>query len=123
MRKLNDELASRYLKVAAQYCNDYELYKLRQKAEIIRKYGVDLVAYFSAVGSLKKLEIKGLGETSIGDLELLLSKGEEYTRKVLEERNMSKLNRARYKGIRNKVNLEKGNEPSNDNSSKIYEGG
>ncbi len=118
----NRELSQDYFSVVAQYTGDITTYEfLRRK---IAELGIDLPTFYREHGkSLDELDVKGIGKKTKGILELILDKGKEEARRLVEEEKIDEMRKSAFRGIPSRA-PRRGDDtpPSWDNIVKRYEG-
>ncbi|HLC64673.1 MAG TPA: hypothetical protein VJI46_00955 [Candidatus Nanoarchaeia archaeon] len=93
----NKELAQDYFSVVAQYSQDLWTYGFQKRK--IAGLDIDLPAFYREHGSLDELKVKGIGKKTKGILELILEKGVEEAKKLVQEEKIDELRSSQFLGI------------------------
>jgi hypothetical protein len=114
----NRELADGYFSIQNRAANRESYDAYFQHKERIARLDVDLQSFYDEHGSLKGLNVRGIGDKTKGTLELILKHGIEEARRMIrgeriekEQREMEKAQRDMFKEIPNKVWLEEDDTP------------
>ncbi len=105
----NRELARDYFRVAAQHVEDIRAYRFQQRR--IAELDIDLPTYYGEHGTFDDLKVKGIGKKTKRILALILDKGVEEARKIVENEKIESMRREQFAGIPNKI--------PNDDSEKV----
>ncbi len=80
----NEKLAEDYFRVIIPFSDSLETYVTIRKA--ISSSDVDIISFYSSHGSLKELNIAGIGDNTKIILELILKKGLEKAAEIVREK-------------------------------------
>lgn len=94
----NKELSQDYFSVVTSYSADLTSYNFQRKK--IAGLGIDLPTFYREHGeSLDALDVKGIGERTKGILELILGKGVEEARRIVQDGKINEMRKSAFRGI------------------------
>ncbi len=118
----NRELAQDYFSVVAKYSGDLTTYNFQRRK--IAELSIDLPTFYREhVESLDELDVKGIGKKTKGILELILDKGVEEAKRIVQEGKIDEMRKSAFRGIPSRA-PGRGDDtsPSWDDAVKRYEG-